>query len=489
MNHRAFIFSGIVTSRLFIKALRLAAILAVTTSSASVAGINETKITFEANSGERVSAFQGSFEVLENRNNTKSRKIPINYVRFPATGTQSGPPIVYLSGGPGGSGIGTAKRQRFELFMTMRQFGDVIALDQRGTGALHTTPNCQSSTVMPLDKVYSDKAYFKVHRQAFSECLSFWQNQNVDILGYTTPQSVLDIDDLREHLGAEKVVLWGVSYGSHLALAALKQMESRIDKIIIASAEGLDQTIKMPFRTDAYFSRLQEAINQSDEARAQFPNINLLVRRVHKNLEQKPILVSFEKNGKSIDFLLQRRHMQQFASGAISDPVNAWRLLQLYSALDKGVTAPLIPILSRFVEPDQPISFPAMSYAMDLASGQSDSRYKEIMKQAETAILASHLNPTIHYTGLIPNIDLGEEFRQGPQSDVPLLLFSGTLDGRTYIESQSEAIAGLTNSKAIAVVNAGHNLFMSSPVVSETIEQFMRDEKIEINKIDVPLPF
>lgn len=489
MNNRTLLLFCIATPRLFIKALGLAALLAVISSSASFAGINEIEITFAANSGEKVIAFQGSFEVPENRNNTKSRKIPINYVRFPATVKPAGPPIVYLSGGPGGSGIGTAKRQRFELFMNMRQFGDVIALDQRGTGALHTTPNCESSTVMPLDKVYSDEAYFKVHRHAFSECLSYWQDQDVDILGYTTPQSVLDIDDLREHLGAHKVTLWGISYGSHLALAALKQMEARIDKIIIASAEGLDQTIKMPFRTDAYFSRLQNAINQSDDARTQFPDIKALMRRVHKKLEQKPIPVNFEKNGKSVSFVLQRRDMQQFASGAIADPANAWRLLQLYAALDGGVTAPLIPILSRFVEPDQPISFPAMAFAMDLASGQSDSRYKEIMQQAETSILASHLNPTIHYTGLIPNIDLGDEFRQAPKSDVPLLLFSGTLDGRTYIESQREAIAGLTNSNAITVVNAGHNLFMSSPVVSETIEKFMRGEKIGTSEIEIPLPF
>jgi pimeloyl-ACP methyl ester carboxylesterase len=489
MNNQLLFHSGIGKRLQFIRVLRLSALLLLIASSVSFAAENETEIIFEANSGEKVSAFQGSFEVLENRNNIKSRKIPINYVRFPATSDHAGPPIVYLSGGPGGSGIGTAKRQRFKLFMAMRKFGDVIALDQRGTGALHTTPNCESSKIMPLDTATSDEAYFNIHRQAFRECLSFWKDQGIDILGYNTPQSVLDLDALRIHLGADKVTLWGISYGSHLALAALKLIENRIHKVIIASAEGLDQTIKMPFRTDAYFSRLQDAINQSSEAREQFPDIKKLMRRVHKSLEQKPIALSFEKNGRKIDFLMQRRDMQQLASGSISDPVNAWRLLQLYAALDAGYTVPLVQLLSRFVEPDRAITFPAMSYAMDLASGQSDSRYREVMRQAETAILASHLNSTIHYTGLIANIDLGNLFRRAPKSDVPLLLFSGTLDGRTYTESQHEAIAGLSNSTAITITNAGHNLFMSSPKVAQIIESFMRDEKIEISEIEIPLPF
>lgn len=464
-------------------------LLAIMTSIPSSAAPNETAITFEAGSGEKVAAMQGSFEVPENRSNAQSRKIPINYVRFPATGENAGPPIVYLAGGPGGSGIRTAKYRRFQLFMMMRQFGDVIALDQRGTGALHTTPNCESSKVLPLDEAMSDTAYYEIHRQAFTECLGIWKEMNVDILGYTTPESVLDLDALRTHLGADKITLWGISYGSHLALAALKQMEDRIHKVIIASAEGLDQTIKMPFRTDAYFSRLQDAINLNDAAREQFPDIKVLMRRVHTKLEKNPIPLTFEKNGESVTLLLQPRDMQQFASSSISDPAYAWQILQIYAALDHGITEPLVPILQRYTQPGKPITFPAMSYAMDLASGQSDSRYKQVMRQAQTALLASHLNPTIHYTGLVANLDLGDEFRKAPQSDVPTLLFSGTLDGRTYIESQREAIAGLSNSTAITVVNAGHNLFMSSPKVTEIIERFMRDEEIETSEIEAALPF
>ncbi|MDQ3819716.1 MAG: alpha/beta hydrolase, partial [Acidobacteriota bacterium] len=70
----------------------------------------------------------------ENRSDPKSRLIEIVFVRFKSTAKNPGPPIIYLAGGPGNSGIDQARGNRFPLFMAMREFGDVIALDQRATG-------------------------------------------------------------------------------------------------------------------------------------------------------------------------------------------------------------------------------------------------------------------------------------------------------------------------------------------------------------------
>ncbi len=73
-------------------------------------------------------------------------------------------------------------------------------------------------------------------------------------------------------------------------------------------------------------------------------------------------------------------------------------------------------------------------------------------------------------------------------SDVPTLLLTGTLDGRTYPQAQKEAVTGLSNVTAVTVVHAGHNLFMSSPKVTETIQQFMRGEAVASDEIVLPLP-
>ena len=70
--------------------------------------------------------------------------LTLRYIRFPATGTTDAATIVYLAGGPGGSGIGMARGSHFLLFMAMREFGDVIALDQPGTGSSNDLAECSS---------------------------------------------------------------------------------------------------------------------------------------------------------------------------------------------------------------------------------------------------------------------------------------------------------------------------------------------------------
>ncbi len=84
---------------------------------------------FEANNGEKISAELGHLTLRENPTNHRSKPIQIAFVRFKAVTDRPGFPIVYLAGGPGGSGIELARGPRFPLFMALRQLGDVIALD------------------------------------------------------------------------------------------------------------------------------------------------------------------------------------------------------------------------------------------------------------------------------------------------------------------------------------------------------------------------
>lgn len=471
--------------------LLIAALLAsgLLLHSASASAAEEEMFVFESGNNKTVEAFKGSFYVPENRSNPDSRMIPITYVRFPATGKHKWPPIVYLAGGPGGSGIMTAKYYRFAMFMALREYGDVIALDQRGTGASNILPECKSDQLPPETRRISDEEFIWHHKQALRDCLAFWKAEGVDISGYNTIENARDLDDLRAHLRAEKITLWGTSYGSHLAFAALKEMGDKIEKVVISSAEGLNQTIKMPSRTDAYFDRLQEAVNSQPEAQMIYPDIKALIGRVHDTLESDPMLLHLTmKDGAEVDYLLQRRDMQQLASAMISDPWRVNRLLGLYLAVDHGITAPLELTFSQFVESGKPISLDPMSTAMDIASGMTRGRRDEVARQAETALLKDYLNFSYHYDGIAPELDLGDDFRTKPESDVPVLLLSGTLDGRTYIESQLEAVSELGNLNTITVENAGHNLFMSSVEVQEAINRFLEGKPVLKDVISIDLP-
>ena len=210
---------------------------------------------FTARNGQEADAERGFFEVPEDRRVPGSRRIRLGYVRFPSTSTRPGPPIVYLAGGPGGSGVDTATGLRFPIFMALRQVADVIAFDQRGTGLSASIPAREAST-SPWPALTRDgmTGWF---REEMPKAWADWTGSGIAVSGYNTEQSADDIEDLRLHLGAERIDLWGISYGTHLALSVLKRHPHSIGRVALASLEGQDQTVKRPARIDAFLAGLK----------------------------------------------------------------------------------------------------------------------------------------------------------------------------------------------------------------------------------------
>jgi pimeloyl-ACP methyl ester carboxylesterase len=454
----------------------------------------EQPFVLETRNKPSVDAFRGAFSVPENRENRKSRSLTLRYVRLPATGDGSAPPIVYLAGGPGGSGI-DAIGYRYDIFMAMRKYGDVIALDQRGTGASNDVPSCRSSQTIPTARAMSDREFRQVRRAALEECLSFWKQQKVDLAGYNTVQNALDLEALRRHLSADKIVLWGTSYGAHLALAALKEMEPRIAKVVISSVRGLDQSVKLPDNIEPYLNRLQRAVDSQPESRAAYGDIRTLMRRVHEKLEREPVPVKLKTgSGASVEYLLQRKDMQVLAVSLLPDPTSVARALSVYRALDEGrdpgidrIPARLLP--DHFVAAGEPVSLECMPMLTNITSGMSESRRSLVYAQARSALFGAYLDQILPYDGMARRLVLREGFRTPPSTNVPVLVFSGTLDGRTVLEDQLKAMSGLHNAVVSQIENAGHNLLDApSSEMLALLDKFMTGGKVDERTISVGLP-
>src|SRR5215212_10486891 len=80
----------------------------------------------ESLGGAKVDAEEGRLLVPENRAHPTGRTVELVFLRVKSTAAHPGPPILFLSGGPGDSGIETARGPGFDLFMALREVGDVI---------------------------------------------------------------------------------------------------------------------------------------------------------------------------------------------------------------------------------------------------------------------------------------------------------------------------------------------------------------------------
>jgi pimeloyl-ACP methyl ester carboxylesterase len=365
----------------------------------------------------------------------------------------------------------TARGARFPLFMKLREVSDVIAFDQRSTGMSQALPICIAKDSPPATEPFVRASIVAFYRREVARCFDWWEANGADIDGYTTKESAHDIDDLRRALGVEKINLWGISYGSHLGLTVLKYHPKSVERAVLAGIEGPDETVKLPSENDAYFARVQAAIDLDPAAKAAYSDLAGMMRRVHARLNATPATATFTPAGASapITVTFDGFAVQLLASGSIADPSAVRRLPLLYLALDNGQYTQAAQLLySQFLA--RPPVFNGMPEAMDLASGVSPARMARLEKEFPTAILGDALNfPMPHIAGIRPQIDLGEAFRAYTKSDVPTLFISGTLDGRTYPAEAAANVAGFSKGARFIVENGGHNIYEADPRIGEAV--------------------
>lgn len=436
-------------------------------------------IAFKLRDGSTIPAEQGSFEVPEQRGSNAARKITIKFVRFKSTSPHPGPPIVYLAGGPGGSGIDASHGPRQPIFLALRSVADVIALDQRGTGLSNTIPPCTAALALNPNDGINEASLTGYYRRTLASCLATWRAARVSTSGYNSLESADDLSDLRKALGAPKIQLWGISYGTHLALATMRRHPALIDRVVLASAEGMNQAVKLPNALDAALGRIARVSNN---------DLITTMRRVHERLDRAPALLSLDGPAGPIRFQMDSFALRMLVGTIAKNPDGIANLVGIYAAFDAGQEQALAPMLYGMFFKDR-LVMTGMPELTDLASGISGSRRREVDRQARTALAGDATNfPMPQLAGAAPELDLGDGYRREVRSAIPTLLFSGDLDVRTPLEEQAVATAGLRRLTKIVVHNGGHDLFESDPTIAEIIATFLKGEPVAQTSLSLKLP-
>jgi pimeloyl-ACP methyl ester carboxylesterase len=447
---------------------------------------------FENEKKEKVDAEFGTLLVPENRSNPESNLIELAFVRFKSTAKNPGPPIVYLAGGPGGSGIWTAKGSRFPLFMALREIADVIAFDQRGVGYSKPYLQCFDRLALPLDVAPTREAAIKELREKSRSCASYWRDiQRVDLTGYNTNESADDLEDLRKALGVTQISLWSISYGTHLAFAAMRRHPTSIHRAILAGTEGPDHTYKLPSNIQKHLEDLAAVIKADPEVGKEIPDFLGLMKSVFDRLDAKPetVEITDPQTKLKVKVIVNKFVMQYIVASNIGTTVSARFPALFYRASKGDFTNPAQVWLSQ--SRDEIGS--AMSYMMDCASGQTAARRERIAREAKGTLLEDIFNfpfPDVCTEWNAP--DLGDEFRAPLKSDIPVLFISGTLDARTPISNAEEYRKGFSNSTHMIIEGAVHSdpLFLSSPKIKEGMMEFLRGQPVTTTRIQgTPLKF
>jgi pimeloyl-ACP methyl ester carboxylesterase len=418
-------------------------------------------------------------KVLEDRSMPNGRTIELAYVRLKSTSPAPGTPIVYLDGGPGGSGIGLYRVDEFKrLFDTLREVGDVILVSQRGTGFSTPRLTCSGDGPVPDDLFASAQHMTTVLGPRLVACANEQRAKGIDLSSYNTEASADDLEDLRLALGVPKITLFGFSYGTHLGLAAVRRHPTSIDKVILAGTEGPDDSQKYPHTFDLQLARL--SFLEAKLAKAPVPNLIEVTRSVLANLEKAPVHAGKFTIGKEgLQYLLRRD---------IGDTNDTATVIRMIRDTAKGDYA----LLAKFAE-RRAGGFSGgpsmMGYAMDCASGISPERLTRIDRELPHGLLGTMTNyPFPEICDALQVVPLPESYRSPIVSTLPTLFISGSLDSNTPPYQAEQVRWGFPNSVHLIVENAGHESTLQLADVQKAMVDFLKGEDVAGRRIVAPSP-
>jgi pimeloyl-ACP methyl ester carboxylesterase len=390
-------------------------------------------------------------------------------------------PVVFLSGGPGDSATGWTRFDSFlEVVEALRSIADVVLLDQRGTGRSRPSLENQApGAILPADLStrWALEAFYALH---VGRCAERHRSAGVDLAGWTTPESALDLERLRAALGAERLNLLGLSYGTHLALSAVRLLgRTGIARAVLCGVEGPDHTYKLPSFTQRQMERL-DALGGGGLLRS----LTAALERV----EREPLRIPVRdpgtgKDGEAVVGPYALRHMAAKRAGSA---LQFREFPRVFAALERGDARPLGPWVQDLVEaPFRSSAF----YLMDGTSHASPKRLARIRAEAPGTILEDAANfPFPGIIGALGVEPLPADFRKPVASEVPVLAVSGALDGNTPPEPAREVLAGFKYQTYLDVENASHTELLRPGEALGEIVRFLSGEGVDNRTLAFPPP-
>lgn len=420
-------------------------------------------------------AEEGWLRVPERHDSATGRSYELHFIRFKAADREAGFPIVFLAGGPGGSGSRSAAGDRFQLFMKLRKAGDVIALDQRGVDPSEPHPICPGGWSYPLDQPLNDSVMERAVGPWLARCAAYWRD-SLDIAAFSTRESAEDLEDLRRSLGVEKLSLWGISYGTHLALAYIRKYPERVHRAILAGVEGPDDTRKLPAKLGLSLKMLDSVLATDRDAREAVPDFLPRLRASVQKLAEHPVTVEVHdpRTGKPHRVTVGANDLRRAVFFAQAERATITETFPRVARVLDGDYLPLAEFAYRTRQPQTDL---VMSISNDCASGVSEARSAVIRAQSDTALLGDIGTLRLRtFCKHWPIPDLGDAFRAPIQANVPVLAISGTLDNRTPPSNAREALAGFPQTRHLIIEGGSHgdDLFLSDDRLANAMLSFLR---------------
>jgi pimeloyl-ACP methyl ester carboxylesterase len=440
--------------------------------------IEKKDTLFKAADGTIIKAVTGILEVPENRRAPNPRSIRVKYVWLKSLVASPAAPLIYLAGGPGNTCTWQAADPDYlSDWIPYLRICDVILYDQRGTADEDIVWYWKGD--YPENFLVSAEAASDHYRTMAKQALPVFEQRGIDILGYTTNENAHDIEELRIALHIDTISILGFSYGTHLGLKLIELYGDHIRNAVLAGVEGMDHTFDYPLLMDMHFGKLAGIMRRDKQLSKDIPNLEKLLERVMRKLDQQPMEVPIEDpmTGKPMKVKVGSFGLALVLRLDMGDATDLPVVPRLIYSIDKGDPS----ILKWFIQKRIIMAYgiPGMSIMMDMASGASANRQKQIEEEAGKSLFKNVANfPFYDLIPVWPAVSAAPDHTIPIISEVRTLLISGEYDYNTPPAQAEEIKWGFCDATHLVVRNAGHEQLLNNQAIKKAIAEFLRGKDV-----------
>lgn len=421
----------------------------------------------------------GKLIVPERYDQTEGKTIELDVMIIPAINRPTAPdPVVFAQGGPGGSTIDYFSQVLFTS--QIRANRDFVLFDQRGT--LYTRPSlfCQEifdEGIRTLNIDLPAEESERLFRESALACRQRLVKEGVDLSAFNSIENARDIESLRQALGYTQINLYGVSYGTLLALHAMRENPEGLRSVILDAVvpTNIDFNFDAPNSQNRAFKEFFDACRSQPVCDAAYPNLEQSFYDLVARLEEKPATIRLldSETGKTYPSLLDGDSLVSalFQMLYVTDFIPL--LPRMIYATAEGRYAFLESVFSQIIF-DRTMNYGMYFSVVCSEDGTVDPGYRYDGVRPEIA-----KDVTIGNRSLVELCNAWQVTQIGDAadipvvSDVPTLIFNGRFDPITPPAYGEEAAKTLSQSYLFTFPNTGHGALTSGQCAASIFLEFL----------------
>lgn len=393
--------------------------------------------------------------VPEDWDHPGGRTLSLAIAWVPATGDDVAPdPVFMLAGGPGQSALDSFPGAAAAFAETLKK-RNVLLVDQRGTG--HSNPlQCKDASDSTQSAAQDDQAAVRAFT---TRCLATLEKK-ADLRRYTTTDAIHDLDAVRAAIGADKIDLVGISYGTRVAQQYARTFAAHTRAVVLDSvapntlifgnefARNLDDALALNFQLCAH---TPACVKRNGDPRAHLDQLLAQLKAHPQPVQWRDPMTGAWRQG-----TLTRDDVSMLARLYAYMPMALATLPLTLADASDGHYGP-IKAQAQLVNGNLGESM-MVGMQLSVICAEDADGFKRDPAQAGSVLGDSLLEALQTQCAIWPHGPRPADFHQPLVSDLPILVLEGQFDPVTPPRYGEEVVQHLRNGRLLVLHGQGHNV-------------------------------